>query len=142
MTTIENATDPRAAAVRDYARQTTGSVDLHAHWLRGSYTDGMAFVAETCGAHWLLDVVASHQPGIAARLRKHGLRDFQVWRLTYSPTRGRTARWVVDAWSDTPEAPEAVLLARQTIAFSDFPTELSGFEFYAEAGVVMLKEER
>jgi len=40
-------------------------------------TEGVSFVAETAGAHWLTDVIASHQLDPKVRAE-----DFQVWTLT------------------------------------------------------------
>ena len=131
----------KAEAVRDYQRQTTGTQYLHWHWLGCLiYTDGMAFMAETCGAFWLLDLVASHQPPIKRNHR--GLMDFQVWRVSRT-TEPNTPEGVdVEAWSDTPGADWSVRLAFQHVEFSDFPAELMPFEFYVEFGVALLKEER
>src|SRR5690606_30133968 len=119
----------KAQIVRDYCAHTTGSERIHrlapsAFTPRGfAFTDGIQLVAETCGAWWLVDLVLSHQPHIAVRQARHGLRDFQVWRC-FKPALERT-RWLVDAWSDTPEhrggedGPASVLLARQMIPFTD-----------------------
>lgn len=127
------------------------------------YTDGIKLVAETCGAYWLIDAVASHQPDIQRQLAKLGERDFQVWRL--EPMRdaeGAIQYWVLDCWTDIPEAPAAedgpasVRLARQEFGYSDFPEELCpdrwkfpkkpkgelGFQFWVEHGTMLLKEER
>jgi len=68
----------KAACVREYARQTTGTEAYHRHPLGTSFTDGMMYVAETCGAYWLLDLCASWQPEIRKKLA--GI-PFQVWRL-------------------------------------------------------------
>lgn len=137
----------KARAVFEYERHTTGSETWHRHWLGPVYTAGMAFVAETCGAHWLLDLVASWQPEIA---KKHGaLAEFQVWRLdrVWETDHG----WEIAAWSDTPGgesmtdlgSPTAsTLLASQSIPYSDFPPGMSGFEFYCENGTMLLKGER
>lgn len=82
----ETLTDAdKAQAVRDYAAHCNGSQDMHKHWLGLLYTDGMLHLAETCGAHWLIDLVASWQPKIAKKMQRPGLdpglASFQVWRL-------------------------------------------------------------
>lgn len=134
-TTTEGA--DKASAVREYARQTCGSLDLHRHWTRALvYTDGIEFLAETCGAYWLIDAVASHQPAIAKRHPYEA--GFQVWRLVR--VWKRDDAWRLEAWSDTPD--ESTLLARQEIPYSDFPPGLSGFEWWVEYETMMLKEER
>ncbi len=134
-----------AKAVRDYQRQTTGSQEQHRHPFGLLYTDGMLHVAETCGAHWLIDVVASHQPEVN---RKYGhWASFQTWRLrvTSRDSNGEPDGWEVSAWSDTPDA--SSLLVRQKIPYSDFPENLclpdsEGFQFWVEHGCAMLKQER
>lgn len=135
----KNLTDAeKADAVREHERQTTGSNQLHRHPLGITYTDGVRFLAETCGAFWLIDAVASHQPPIR---RKKGAdaASFQVWRL--EPERQEeTDGWALSAWTDTPKMSQR--LAYQWIEFSDFPRELAPFEFYCESGTMLLKGER
>jgi hypothetical protein len=134
--------EEKAELVRMYERQTVGTENWHLHWLGITYTDGLKYLADTCGAYWLIDAVASYQPSI----RKHHPRqvDFQVWRIR----KVASGAWVLDAWSDTPgqgeseDGPASVLLARQEIEASDFPEELAPFQFYCEGGVVLLKSER
>ena len=129
----------KANAVRDYASQTSGSERFYRDPLMAGlvYTDGIKFMADTCGAHWLLNVVASHQPAMR-------YPEFQVWRLLPLGTHGVR----VEAWSDKPEAPASedgpasVLYASQDIDYSDFPRELLPFEFWVENRTIMLKEER
>lgn len=41
-----------------------------------SYTDGVRYVAETCGAYWLLDEIASMQYD-----KKVHAEEFQVWKF-------------------------------------------------------------
>jgi len=133
----------KAEAVRDYARQTIGSENMHRDPLhpRGfQYTDGIEFVAETCGAYWLIDLVASHQPKIC---RKHPCEaSFQVWVVRPLKTK---EGFSAECWSDTPDHPESKRLAYQSFGYSDFPRELMPFEFWVEwveYGTMMLKEER
>lgn len=132
----------KAEMVRDYERQTIGSTELHPHALvRGvMFTNGIKYLADVCGAHWLVDAVASHQNGIYRRYPAEC--GFQVWRLEYNPTDARPSTWVLEAWSDTPGALESVRMVRQVIGYSDFPAELDGYEFYCEGGVVLMKAER
>lgn len=127
--------------LRAYMAHTTGSETLHRHGIVKSftYTDGILYMAEVCEAHWLIDLVMSHQPDVKLRLGEE--RDFQVWRLKWMWESEENAHaWVIEAWSDTPD--ESALLAKQEIPYSDFPQTLSPFEFYVEYGTMMLKEER
>lgn len=126
----------KAQAVRDYAAQTTGSDTVTVHWTRAlRFTQGAQFLADTCGAWWLIDAIASHQPEI-----RPADRGFQVWRLA-----PQGDEWLLDAWTDTPGYAGSKRLAAQAIPYSDFPRELcepKGFELWVESGVLMLKEER
>lgn len=138
----------KAKRVRAYEAQTTGTERWHKHPLGLHFTDGIAYMADTCGAYWLIDLVASHQPKVRRRLQALGRGDFQVWRIRQIEPKAGIKLWVVDAWTDTPELkasecePGSRRLVRQTIGYSDFPEELSGFEWYVEGGVALLKGER
>jgi len=130
----------RAELVRAHERQANGAESFIRHWLGMIYTGGMEYVAETCGAYWLLDAVASWQPKI--RRKGPALAEFQVWRLRRRRAGRNAGEWVLDAWTDTPGEPGSVRLAVQVIPYSDFPEELAPFEFYVENGTALLKGER
>lgn len=122
----------KVARVRDYLAHTTGTEN---HWqhslMRGfRYTDGVQFVADTCGAHWLIDLVASYQ--VKPKVRA---QSFQVWRFE----RTRNGGYVASAWTDTPHQSEQ--LAIQRMEFSDFPNELLPFDLWVEYGVLLLPAE-
>lgn len=123
----------KAEAVRDYVRRTTGSETLYRHALNRNllYTDGVRFLAETCGSWWLLDFVAT-MPG------PWMCEPFNVWRITGDGARGV----IVEAWTDTPGTEGSTLLLRKKISYSDFPRELMPFEWWVENRTMMLKEER
>lgn len=131
----------RTNAVRDYARACNGSERFHRHGMarRMLYTDGVKFVAETCGAYWLIDVVASY----IATTRKVQLEDCQVWTLEAV---GETAA-VVRCTNGNDNAK----IVEQEIPFTDFPRDLMPFRFLCErceiapetiGFVLMLPEER
>jgi hypothetical protein len=71
-------------------------------------TDGAKFVAESCGAYWLMDLIASYQK----RLLRAG-QFFQVWKLGTTGSKG-----VV-----TCEDGNGKRLVRQALAFTDFPLD-------------------
>lgn len=123
----------KAEIVSEYARQTTGTDQWWKHICGLVYTDGVKVVAETCGAYWLLDVVASY------RHRMKG-ESFAVWLLTAPVSEGLP--WVIEAWNDTPNHPESRRLVRQEIEHSDFPEELCPFKLFQESGVLLMPEER
>lgn len=136
METIELSSARKAQLVREYQAQTTGTGGWHKNWLGLVYTDGIKFVADVCEAHWLIDLVASHQPEI--RKAHDELRTFQVWLI--KPAEGDVqGGFIAEAWSDTPE--NSTLLARQLCEYTDFPPELMPFEFWVEGDVMLLKEE-
>ena len=71
--------------IRNGLAQFTGSELFHAHWLRRFvYTDGVEYLAEKCGAYWLLDAIASWQP---EAMKDGKLREIQFWRLVVKPAR-------------------------------------------------------
>ena len=71
--------------IRNALSQFTGTEEYHTHWIgRFVYTDGVQYLAEQCGAYWLLDAIASHQP---QAMKDTMLRDFQSWRLVVKPAR-------------------------------------------------------
>jgi hypothetical protein len=91
-------------------------------------TDGAKYIAEECGAYWLMDLIASWQ--VYARVREH---QFQTWTLTVD---GRQAVAVADDGNDT-------LIASQKIEYTDFP--LPTIKLFAVYGdgilVIMLPSE-
>lgn len=129
-----------AAAVRDYMARTVGSQKLFKHWTgRLTYTEGVKFVAETCGAHWLIDAIASYQTKPAFDRHR-----YQSWILTIPPdgtSEGHPAVLVAIAQTNDGK----VRLARQEIPYTDFPPDLSPFTLYADNGrgdrVLMLPRE-
>ena len=137
----------KADAIHEYECQCNGSDEFFRHWIGALiFTSGVEFLVKTCGAMWLVDLVASHQPAIRRKLGKMGRRDFQVWRIIRSPKFERGC--IVECWSDTPGAevsedgPASVLLARQEVEYTDFPAELFGYQWWVEEGTMLLKGER
>jgi hypothetical protein len=129
----------KAAKVRDYASHANGSETVYRHSSsagRMHYTQGMAFLAETCGAYWFLDLVGAHC--MMPKLREH---PFQVWQIV--KVENRVAVVVEDGNNNE--------LFRSTLDYTDFPRELMPFSCYLELGsvdgktetmVLMLPEER
>ncbi|TET95031.1 MAG: hypothetical protein E3J26_03520 [Candidatus Zixiibacteriota bacterium] len=138
MTQTDQQVD-KVKAVRDYIAHTTGS---ETHWRhpimrRFLYTDGVKFIADTCGAHWLIDLIASHQ--LKASVRRE---NFQVWVLRPGSFRKygeMLTGWIVEAWTDTPG--ESRRIVRQTLEYTDFPAELMPFTLWVESGVALLPAE-
>lgn len=105
----------------------TGTVNYYRHWTRAfHYTDGVAFLAENAGAHWLLDHIAAMQK--RAR-RDPMLREFQAWKLKVSDKRGA----IVCLRDKDDEA------FRDELPFTDFP--LAEITLYLQDGVLYLPSE-
>ena len=126
--------------VEEYMRQTTGTENWYLHWSGLHYTDGVRFVADTCGAHWLIDIIGSHQPS-ARREASDGrhvyLSDvtFQVWELAQVDD----GTFEATAWSDTPH--KSTYLIGQQLEYTDFPLKLMPFIMWIETRVLLLPRE-
>lgn len=133
--TEATSTQRPAQLVKDYIRHTMGTENYYKHWSGLLYTDGVRFVAQTVGAYWLIDLIASWQIKKTVQVQP-----FQVWQLTkeYSKRYNRD-EWVARCWTDTPDKSQCV--AVQHIEYSDFPDELLPFKLWMEYGVLILPEE-
>ncbi|MDX1962027.1 MAG: hypothetical protein SFX18_02665 [Pirellulales bacterium] len=105
-------------------RQFTGTENYYRHWMnsRFVYTDGVRYLAEKAGAHWLLDLIFSHQAEIIRRsLDDPRYRmEFQVWRVQHDGNGG------CRVYCDDGDGLE---MASQDVPFTDFP-ELENFRLY------------
>lgn len=104
-----------AAEIQDDLRNFTGTEE----WTRYSphlfpnvlLTDGTKYVAEECGAYWLMDAISSHLPAVSTE-------PFVVVVLEKnSAYHGGWTLLLVD------DIPSRTIFARQEIAFSDFPLD-------------------
>ena len=119
----------KAAELQSTLAQFIGTDQWWNHWTqRAAYTDGVKYLADEVGAHWLIDLVVSWQlkPKVARE-------PFQVWTLKVNED--RTA--VAECWDDTPG--ESNRLARQEIEYTDFPLE--EIRLYFCDGVLLLPSE-
>ena len=93
-----------------------GSGEFYRHWTgRLIYTEGIDYLAEQAGAHWLIDLVASHL--VYPRVQQE---PFQLWALKLDGKGG----CVVTMRRDTGERP----IVRQVVEYTDFPADV---EWYA-----------
>ena len=125
--------ETEAERVAGYMAQTTGSDTFYRHALMPDikWTEGVQFVADTCSAHWLVDLIVSHQ------LNDEVARElFQVWTL-----RRFGNSWIIQA-TDGDKGDGPIEIARQEIPYSDFPVDLSPFTLYLEGSTIMLPRER
>ncbi len=108
--------------------QFTGTENYYKHWLKGLYTDGVAFMAEKGGAFWLIDAVFSY--------RKK--EPFQIWELKkteFTEPQEEGPMAILTMKTDTNE-PEIV---QQEILYTDFP--LDYIKLYLIDGVLLLPSE-
>jgi hypothetical protein len=87
---------------RDYYVNTLYSRDVH--------TDGVHWLADACGAFWLIDAIQSHQMYLPVRQQ-----DFQLWTLTVE---NRVATLICTNGNDN-----SPVLAQQVIPYTDFPLD-------------------
>jgi hypothetical protein len=107
----------------------SGSEHFYQHWSKAfEYTDGVKYLADNAGAHWLLDMIASWQK--KARRDPH-LRETQAWTLKLNDDHSAFLHCGRDA--DT-----TAFYVR--VAFTDFP--LPAITLYLENGVLCLASER
>lgn len=102
-----------ANTLRDQLAQFTGSRTFTRHSLlrRMCMTEGITWLADEVGAHWLTHVVASyqHEPHVSAE-------HFQAWRLEVDVTTHAAVVIMTDGNTDVP-------LVQQPIDYTDFPLD-------------------
>ncbi|WP_298962294.1 DUF6876 family protein [uncultured Methylobacterium sp.] len=106
--------------------QFSGGDTHYRHGLvRGvTYTEGAKHVAETAGAYWFLDIIATNQID-----QKFKAQPFQVWKLTVS---GSKAKIVVTDGNDGE-------IYTQDVDFTDFPEP--GITLWCIDNVILLPSE-
>jgi hypothetical protein len=102
--------------------QFIGTVNYYRHWLGGRHTDGVQYLAEKAGAHWLVDAVFSH------RRRE----SFQIWTLKKNADDNGA---VLTMQEDSGERAKV----RQKIPYTDFP--LDQIKLYLIDNVLLLTSE-
>ena len=102
------------------------------HWLGIRYTEGVKTLAEQGECYWLLDAIASYQPGKLIQSNPR-LQEFQLWILTVNPDHSA----VLACYEDSPSTCDPVIT--QDIPLTDFP--LSEIKMYVEYGVLLLPSE-
>lgn len=109
--------------------QFTGTDNWYKHGLVPgvTYTDGVKYVAETAGAYWLIDKVATLQ-----YLPKVKAEEFQVWRLVVKDSAGTLSC----------EDGNGRVVYSEAIQYTDFPEP--GIDLWCEQGeqrVILLPSE-
>jgi len=128
---------PEAHALRDDLACFTGTEQWHKHGLSGMlYTDGVLYLAEKAGAHWLVDLVASYQPRLR-RASSFAEGQLQIWRLRVDLAKREA---VAECCEDIDGQDNSILVhVRQHIPFTDFP--LDEIKLYVANGVLHLPSE-
>lgn len=95
-----------------YFTGTTGYHRLSILFPNFLLTDGTKYLAESCGAHWLFDLIASYQTH--NKVKKHPkLRELQFWILKVNDSEAIvTCEWDKDQ-----------IVLQQKIDYTDFPLE-------------------
>ena len=108
--------------------QFTGSENWYRHGINRNvlYTDGVQYVAELGGAHWLLDEIAIIQPYNKAVTAE----ECQVWKLAVRPDRSATL---------TCDDGNGNIVCTKEIEYTDFP--LDEITLYFANNVIHLPSE-
>ena len=134
MTTADSKTDRERLAeeLEQFIAFRNGCDQVFRHWLGFKYTDGVKYVADQAGAHWLIDAIGSYQP--SSKLRSNPrLQEFQLWELKVD-LEAKTA--VLTLREDTDAKPTVT----QKIEYTNFP--LPSLKLYLENGLLLLPCER
>jgi hypothetical protein len=94
-------------------QQFTGTEKYYRHLTGYLYTDGVQFLAETYGTHWLIaEILIANQPAID--------EEFQVWKLNRVLSEGGEP---TDAFKLTCEDGNYNVIYSKEIPFSDFAAD-------------------
>jgi len=102
-------------------RHFSGTAQWYRHFLDGLYTDGIKWLADQCGAYWLLDAIFSY--GTTG--------SFELWKLVKHEDCSATLTMTDDA-----NQPEKI---KQKIEYTNFP--LDEIKLYKCSNVLMLTGE-
>lgn len=137
-TDLMETREEKARRITAELAHACGSQEWREHWTGYLlYTDGVNQMAELCGAHWLIDIVASVQGrkarNLAIRIGKIAL---QVWRIK---VKASDSTAVVECWTDTPDRLTSRKVYAQRIPYTDFP--LDEFTLWVRNRVILLPSE-
>ncbi len=105
--------------------QFIGTEHYYRHWLKQLvFTDGVKFLADKTGSHWLIDLIASYQPKL------NGKYPFQLWEIKVNEDSTGTVTMKED--SSTP------VIIRQNLKYTDFPFNM---KLYCIDNVILLPSE-
>ena len=114
------------AEFRNNLRQFTGTENWYKVGInpRITFTDGVKYVADTCGSYWLIDAIASYQYQLDFQKEA-----FQVWELKVEDSKGVL----------TCDDGNGNIFFTKEISFTTFP--YSEIELWYVNNVILLKSE-
>jgi hypothetical protein len=123
---------PTPSQIQAELRQFIGTENYYRHSLLRSfvYTDGLKYMAEICGAYWLIDAILSYQSSKIIRTH-HRLMQFQFWRLKVNLENHSAVLSCEDG--------DGTVVLTQELEFTDFP--LAEFTCYLINRVMLLPSE-
>ena len=117
-------TNEQINEIQNNLKQFTGTECYYKYFEDIVFTDGVKYLAESCGTFWFLDIVCSYQSN--PKIKAEG---FQVWTLKAKDSRG-----VVTCGDGNNNE-----LIKQEIEFTDFP--LDKITVWKVDNVIMLPNE-
>ena len=120
-------TNEEINAIRQKLFQFSGTENWYRHFTKYLYTDGIKYLADSCGCHWMLDKVFTLQ-----RLPQIKAEEFQLWTLKVF--KDHTAILTCDDGNHN-------IVYTEQIDVTDFPLP-EGISFYFENQTACLKQER
>lgn len=75
-------TNEQINEIQNNLKQFTGTECYYKYFEDIVFTDGVKYLAESCGTFWFLDIISSYQSKLQ---NEH----FQVWKLTVKKNKGR-----------------------------------------------------
>ena len=116
-------------AFQQELRHFTGTENWYRHGLARAvtYTDGVKFVAENCGAYWLIDEIALSN----MTEKKLKMEEFQVWKFVVNVEKGTGVLTCEDGNDKN--------VYSKKITFTDFP--YPEIKFFFTGNVIMLPSE-
>jgi hypothetical protein len=125
METKELTRQEKAAKIQEILDRSTGSEQFYKHYIpRVIYTEGVHAIAEAAGAHWLIDVIASYQPGLRRKVRSFGGKGvpYQVWRLVVDVENNKGVVTCHEDWNEDRHSPgQYPAIVTQELEYTDFP---------------------
>ncbi|MFA5858421.1 MAG: DUF6876 family protein [Elusimicrobiota bacterium] len=110
--------------LEDELKTFTGTEHYFRNFTGLIFTDGIQYLAEKTGAHWLIDLIGSYQ---------YKLKNipFQLWTIKVNDD--KTAEVICKEDTHTP------IIVKQKLEYTDFP--LKNFECYCIDGILLLTTE-